>query len=340
MLQLRQSYFLYLIVLSFLFGLAGCEGCNNIGPDNFSITNPGTDLIGLLLDASDGSSNLTDHTIIIPALTSFDLSFDAQARTDNENEEVVAFRIGSPPVVLNPISLRSGRDIIPVVFRDEIVLDVTVWVLDVGSVANTYNDRISEIVDGLAWCDAHWLAERMGVRIGDIQINDVRTDPDAATLRDHESGDDPLTYFDALSADIGEDTDRINLYLTRKVNGSRQYGGALYGDNRGAIGMYAGEVDIPFHQMGEFFGLEPIDGNSNFNSENSAKAIGNLLTRRKYMTEGQVFRAHTIPFSAINDTYNARPGLHTTDCRNADNDVRCPPVEKRIWADGNAFPAN
>ncbi|MEL6970264.1 MAG: hypothetical protein AAFZ63_06810 [Bacteroidota bacterium] len=340
MLQLRQPYFFYLVVLLFLFGLAGCEGCNDQGPDNFSITNPGTDLIGILLDAADDNSNLTDHTIIIPALTSFDLSFDAQARTDNENEEVVAFRIGSPPVVLNPISLRSGRDIIPVVFRDEIVLDVTVWVLDVGSVANTFNDRTAEIVDGLAWCDAHWLAERMGVRIGDIQINDVRTDPDAATLRDHESGDDPLVYFDALSSDIGEDTDRINIYLTRKVNGSRQYAGALNGDYRIAIAMYAGEVDIPFHLMGELFGLEPTNGDPNFNSKNVAKAIGNLVTRRQYMTEGQVFRCHTIPFSAINDTYNARPGQYTTYCQNADNDVRCPPVEKRIWADGNAFPAN
>ncbi len=336
----RRPYYFHVLVLSLIFGLAGCEGCNNEGPDNFSITNPGNDLIGFLLDAADDNSNLTDHTIIIPALTSFDLSFDAQPRTDNESEEVVAFRKESPPVILNPVSLRSGRDIIPIVFREEIVLDITVWVLDVGSVANTFNDRTNEIIDGLAWCEERWREERMGVRIGDIQINDVRTNPAAATLRDHEAEDDPATYFAALSTDIGEDTDRVNFYLTRKVGGSRQFAGALHGENQSAVGMYAGEVDIPFTQFGEFFGLEPIDGNSNFNSENVAKSIGNLLTRRKYMTEGQVFRCHTIPYSAINDTYNARPGQYTTTCLNADNDVRCPPVEKRIWADSNAFPAN
>ena len=340
MLRSRQPYLLYLFGLVLLFSLGACEGCNNEGPDTLSITNPGNDLIGVMLDAADENGNFTDRTIIIPALTSFDLSFDVLPRTDAENEEVVAFRQGSPPVILNPTSFREGRDIIPIPFRDEIELDFTVWVLDVGAVANTFNDRTNEVLDGLAWCEERWLLERIGLRIGDVQINDVRTDPDAASLRDHEADDDPVVYFDDLSTDIGEDTDRINVYLTRKVNGSRQYAGALSGDNRIAMGMYAGEVDLLFSQTGQLFGLEPIDGNANFNSENVAKAIGNLVTRRKFITEGQVFRCHTTPASPINDTYNARPGLYQTECINADNDVRCPPVEKRIWADGNAFSAN
>lgn len=339
MLYHRTPFYLYVLCSFLVLGLGACEGCNE-GPDRLSITNPGTDLIGVLIDAADEDGNFTDHTLLIPALTSYDMPFDILPRTDSENAEVAAFRIGSPPVILNPVFFREGHDVVSIPFEDEIVMDFTVWVLDVGATGNSFNDRTNEVIDGLAWCESHWLAERMGVRIGDVEINDVRNDPDASTLRDHEAADDPVVYFDNLSADIGEDTDRINIYLTRKVNGSRQYAGSLNGDNQIAMGMHTGEVDILIYQMGNLCMLNSVDGNSNFNSENVAKSIGSLVTRRQYMTEGQVFRCHTNSFSPINDTYNARPGRYQTNCNFLDNDVRCPPVEKRIWADGNAFPAN
>ena len=333
----RIPYFFYGLVLMMMSSLAGCEGCNE-GPDRLSIVNPGNDLIGVLIDGADENGDFTDNTILIPALTRYDLPFSLLPRSDGSGE-VTAFRQGSPPVVVNPIYFRQGLDVVPIQFQSEITLDFTVWVLDVGSAGNTYNNRVNEIADALAYCEEHWLEERMGLRVGDIQVNDVRSDPDAATLRDHEADDDPIAYFDDLASDIGLDPNRINIYLTRKVNGSRHYGGSLSGDDQVAMGMYTSEIDILIHQIGHLFTLESVDGNANFDSQNVAKGIGNLLTRRQYFSEGQVYRCHINATSAINDTYNARSGAYTSFCSDTDNNIECPPLEKRIWADGS-FPAN
>ncbi len=55
---------------------------------------------------------------------------------------------------------------------------------------------------------------------------------------------------------------------------------------------------------------------------------------RAFLTEGQTFRAHTRPASAINAVYALRPGLLTRSCDRDTLTLTCPPIAKRIWADG------
>jgi len=64
--------------------------------------------------------------------------------------------------------------------------------------------------------------------------------------------------------------------------------------------------------------------------------------KRRYFTEGQIFRAQASPGSTLNSLYGARPAsLPQRHCAQFDDDVqRCPALDKRIWADGNAFPPN
>ena len=60
---------------------------------------------------------------------------------------------------------------------------------------------------------------------------------------------------------------------------------------------------------------------------------------RQYLTEGQTFRAHTRPASALNAVYNARAGQPTRSCDRDTPMLQCPLIRKRIWADG-LHPAN
>jgi hypothetical protein len=61
---------------------------------------------------------------------------------------------------------------------------------------------------------------------------------------------------------------------------------------------------------------------------------------RQFLTEGQLFRAHLEPGSAINSVYGVRPGQVTRSCADNASSRTCPPLAKRLWADGAGFPPN
>lgn len=329
---------LFYLCLLTLLGIAGCEGCNE-GPDHIYFENEGSDMIGLMIDGADADGDFTDETILIPGTSAYDFTINLLPRDDG-NEEIAAFTRGRPPYVINPTIFREQRNVDRVPFGDEMAFDFTIWVLDTGAGANGFTNRVNETIDGLMFCEERWLEERMGIRIGDIRIFDERHDSDADDLRDHELDTDNSVYFPALASEIGYDAGRINIYLIRKVGGSRRYGATLLGQDQIIMGMWSGSVDLLFHEIGHDFTLDHIDDDSNFNSKNAMKSTGNVFTRRLYMTEGQTYRSHTHSQSAINDTYNARPGAYTVDCGHDEATVFCPRIEKRIWSDGNAFSAN
>jgi len=59
---------------------------------------------------------------------------------------------------------------------------------------------------------------------------------------------------------------------------------------------------------------------------------------RQYLTEGQIFRAHLRTNSAINQLFGLRLGLPMRDCDRDTPALNCPPIRKRVWADGSRLP--
>jgi hypothetical protein len=55
---------------------------------------------------------------------------------------------------------------------------------------------------------------------------------------------------------------------------------------------------------------------------------------RTYLTEGQIFRAHLRPGSAINAVYGLRAGLPVRNCDRDTLAIDCPVIHKRIFNDG------
>lgn len=324
----------HLMCLGLFSLLAGCDGCNE-GPDEIAFDNPGSNTIGLLIDgANDATGEFRDLTLLASPSNPHELSFDLLPRNDGQ-EEIAAFTIGRPPYIRNPTVFREGKDIHLIPFADEIVLDVTVWIVDVDAV-NTLNNRENEIIDALAYADDIFFTQRMGISIGNIRCVDKTDDPDAKDVRDLGWNHD---RWDDLVNDIGFDEGRMNIYLIRKVLDSRKLGYSSLPGEKIALGMYAGSVDLVMHEIGHNLGLDHTGG-PNFNSKNIMKGVGNQFTRRKYITEGQIFRAHTMPESVLNYIFDARPGGYTIDCPHDVSSVSCPRIDKRIWADGNTFPAN
>ena len=91
------------------------------------------------------------------------------------------------------------------------------------------------------------------------------------------------------------------------------------------------------HEMGHNLALTHIDDlTASFNVTNVMHSASNS---RQFLTEGQLFRAHLQPGSAINAIYGVRPGQVTRACARDTNSRTCPGIQKRLWADGT-FPAN
>ena len=72
-----------------------------------------------------------------------------------------------------------------------------------------------------------------------------------------------------------------------------------------------------------------------FNAQNVMTAASNS---RSFLTEGQVFRAHFDPGSAVNDIFMARAGLPMANCQPSPETPECPALQRRIWADGSFAP--
>lgn len=311
----------------------GCDGCD--GPDKVVFDNDSGSEIGFWVDGADSTGDFNGKTFTTND-TVFEFAFDVLARSDDSNE-VAAFTRNRPPFVRHPAFFHAGEDLALVSFQDEIVLDFSVWIVDV-DILNTVTNRENETIDALDYAEDIWEEERMGIRVGSITFHDATGDPDADDVRDHEEGQ--VGYTDDLASLIGFDAGKINIYLVRKTFGSRYFGLGEVGGDKIAMGMYTGGKDLLIHEISHNFSLEHTDDDSNFDTRNVAISIGSIWTKRQHYTEGQTFRCHTEPGSAINATYNARPGQYTIDCSHSnDATVGCPRIQKRIWPDGS-LPAN
>jgi hypothetical protein len=98
-----------------------------------------------------------------------------------------------------------------------------------------------------------------------------------------------------------------------------------------ALGKNTGD-ELLSHELGHDIALTHVDDlTTNFDQTAS--------NTRQFVTEGQAYRGHLDPVSALNFLYNARPGQPTRSCARDTFSDTCPQVQRRLWADG-AFPTN
>jgi hypothetical protein len=161
---------------------------------------------------------------------------------------------------------------------------------------------------------------------------------------------------------VGFTQNQINVYYVDIVESEVAYGGSgtAYGahcpeyQNVIAMGSMT-DGNLLAHEIGHALSLDDIDClsnsfppsacTSNHVHFDTTEIMHSASNQRRYLTEGEVFRAVFSPASWINDvTYGLRASsLTTRNCNALDdstNDPICPAIQKRIWDDGAGFPQN
>ena len=224
----------------------------------------------------------------------------------------------------------AGNQTIDVPLAGELDTPVTIWVV-AGPYATTQQTALT------LWSTAQQIFwdERMGVRLA-LEVVDATTNPKASTWNSFACGAGGANVA-SLQTDIGSRPGRINVYLVNLVDGSTSRGNACtIGSSFVAIAA-GSSAELLAHELGHDYGLEHID--DLVQSFDATNVMHSASSVRAYLTEGQVFRAHARPESAINATYGLRAGLVTRSCDRDTLTLGCPSIAKRIWADGS-YPAN
>lgn len=294
---------------------------------------PGTATVRFLLGSMANGALVSDATSIPAANyqgygTTAD-TVDVGAR--GGAGELIAFS-QKRAVVLQPVgwSTSSGNQTVPVSFSNELDTPVTLWIVAAPFVT-------SQQTALTLWTSAQQIFwdERLGVR-APLEVVDATTNPKAPNWTAFTCGAGNANVA-AVQADIGKRPGRINIYLVNLVDGSTSRGNACdVGSSFVAIAAGAG-AELLAHELGHDFALEHIDDLvGSFDPTNVMHSASNV---RAYVTEGQSFRAHLRPNSAVNAIYGSRPGLVTRSCDRDTLTLTCPGIAKRIWPDG-LFPAN
>jgi hypothetical protein len=96
------------------------------------------------------------------------------------------------------------------------------------------------------------------------------------------------------------------------------------------------------HELGHAFNLSHTTGPGSVGLFDTTNVMHNNSSSREYLTEGQNYRVVYDALSSINDLYRVREGQPTRACPHhyVESNLTCPPIQKRIWADGASWPPN
>jgi hypothetical protein len=231
--------------------------------------------------------------------------------TPREFNEVFAFTPGRAPLVAR-VAWTSVRDSIQLVFRETVVLPVTIWV--VKAPFDVLAEQSRRLADS-----ANSVWSRGGIAF-ETRIVDATGFANAAEYQ----GPDVDPCKAGLPERIGADAGRINVY----------YVGGIYHpefDIRGQ-GIYCGDQMIVLaandtrspwllgHEIGHAFGLgHEVEGN-----------LMDSFGRGRHVTAGQIFRAHFHRGSAVNRILTLYGREQARDCGITWDtflpNPRCPPA--------------
>lgn len=281
--------------------------------------------IGLLIDGSSYGSAHNDDRATGPNGTAISVG-----PYDSGPGEVIAYTQGHAPTLHPSIAWTPSADSVTVPFDRRYLLPFKVWVL-----RSPFADGQAKAWNGRLRTEQIWTDERQGLGVGSFLVVD-------ATAAQHAS--DYLAFScskaSGIKSDIGFDPSAINVYLVDTVDfgsGAVSTNGVWCGSGVLALG-WNGSDHLFTHEVGHALGLAHIDNfATSFDGTNVMHPASN---DRKYLTEGQTFRAVTRPDSVV-ATLGGRSGM-TRLCTNSTStsNTTCPPVDKRIWADGASWPPN
>lgn len=304
----------------FIAGIIFMAGCNA----RVVLSNTTGGERGVLANGK-GASGIFDYQRFTSTTDTVDLGQTLQP--SGGNDEVVAFENFRPPAIKTAVTWTGGSDSVNLPLANEIPVAIKVWI-----VKGPFADQRTRAINSCITTSGIWDNERMGLRISSFDITDATPNPKAANYLAFDCSKQA-----GIQTDIGKAAGMINIYVVDTVDGGTGRGQACnIGSDFVALGSAVG-FELASHETGHDFSLTHVDDlTTNFDQTNIMHSASNT---RQFISEGQLFRAHLTSNSAINFLYAARPGQPTRDCARDTASDMCPPIQKRIWADGT-FPAN
>ena len=303
--------------------MVSCGGAKK-GDDVIQFTNGGTGASGVLVDGKQEGKIRND--MVFTGAAGADIAFKNVVPSKRSNE-VIAFAQNRPPVLVENVGWTKRLDSIPVAFPDEYGIEVKFWIVE--GPFTTQRDRV--LIE-IGVMNSLFSDQRLGLQISSATIADATMDPEAGNFRTMGCG-----LASAIKTQIGFDASAINVYYVYSTGASL----AFWCPSSRIIVMSRSTFSTTLaHEMGHAFRLGHVN-DLLINFDNANLMFGGSPARA-YLTEGQTFRAVVDPVSAVNREYNLRPGERTRSCGlSTSTEVDpCPPVQKRIWADGGFWPAN
>jgi len=244
--------------------------------------------------------------------------------------EVIAFG-HERAVSVQPVSWTTamGDQTVMVPLATRLEVPVTIWV-----VAAPFATMQQTALTMWQTAQQIFADERFGVSLAPLEIVDATANPKAATWNAFVCGTNPTNALNvpAIQADIGVRAGRINVYLVNLVDGSTSRGNACAAGGGFVAIAGGGGAELLAHELGHDFALDHIDDLVlSFDVHNVMYSASSV---RQFVTEGQSFRAHTRPNSALNAVYAVRAGQPTRSCDRDTPTIDCPVIYKRLWADG------
>jgi hypothetical protein len=246
---------------------------------------------------------------------------------DTFNTTIVAFAKGKAMGVTGSVNWTDSAESVEVTLRDEIPISLVVWVLSGDSATMRYL-----ALDAIQTTNEIWEAERMGIRITSVDYR-YRADPVYAipdSLLSIQQSD--WNKIHALKSVVGYEYGQINIYYVDNVSNNPRRGSGKSGDSALVILGSLARPALLAHELGHTFRLVHTNHLPEFDSTN---VMHSASDKRRYLTEGQIYRVYVDSRSALNAIYHAgRPSTVHAQLPDVVGHGQCPRLSTRIWPDG------
>lgn len=329
-------------VLPLVLGLSLLAPCE--AGDLLRLHNTVSREVGVLVDGTRDGLPVNDERYVKPDLGGFFDALFPVIPLDNftlatgGSNEVIAFARRRPVTLVEDVDWTALNNDVDVTFDDEYAIPVYIWIVK-GPFDSTRATAASHAVT----TSMIWTNERMGVVFGDVDIRDATQDPDAEGLL-HMSW--PCVEDAALKTDIGHEPGALNIYYLETVqiseNGPHYTSAGVWCPEQIIAMGYQTTGGLLAHEIGHGFDLRHTNNPPLDDYFDATNVMWRVSASRRYLSEGQTFRAIHDPSSALNNMYDVRAGRPVRNCPHGidENDLDCPPLQKRIWQDGAAWPPN